>query len=200
MAEPDVRVCVSVVGGLCGTCSTSLFVTTADGLSSLSTWVGVPGVVWDGNGFDVGDYGYLGTIPPSPQFWTNTGPDLPVTCRLPGLSRNASAPSSFEFVTADLASPAVGYFDRATGSGLWIIIFEQQARAQPSLQLLGRDSKLLLSASPEKGIIELEAPGVRSRQFGLCSWHDSTDPTGIDSQGVQLRVQIHSLNGVLSIR
>jgi len=137
-----------------------------------STWsrenfLVLPGAVYEGNRFNCREKaGY----PPSAAQTGDVGPDAPTTIGdIPRLS-NTAAQSRLQLLSADMATPAIGYFDPELKIGVWVLTPQSTRLGQ-----IGYDFKENLDTGT--AVIRLTAPGVRegTRYHGMTQEGASPD-------------------------
>ena len=173
-------------------------VSTHRGYDGASSYLAAPSALWDGRRFNY-DYsaGYMGAVPA--PFWTpqgppavgGPGPGAPAVCAgiwgQPPLSDNLNrtrgqpwSPGQMEWVSADVATPAVGWLDRNKGGGWWTLGPQQATlrlagRSDASVAAMQADVRLVLAEQPHAGTatVQYEAPGVRQvRKYGNCGYEN----------------------------
>eukprot|EP01052_Picozoa_sp_SAG31_P043767 SAG31_NODE_7401_length_1699_cov_1.209375_1_plen_215_part_10 len=83
-------------------------------------------------------------------------------------------------VSADVATPAVGWLDRKKGGGWWVLGPQQATlhlagRSNASIASMQADVRIVLAEHPGAGAatVQYEAPGVRQvRKFGNCAYEN----------------------------
>ncbi len=144
----------------------------------------LPGAVYDGNRFNCRvDAGY----PPSAAQTGDIGPEAPTTIAdIPRLS-NILSQSRLQLLSADMATPAIGYFDPERKLGHWVLTPQSTRLGQ-----IGYDFEEDLDAG--SAIIRLTASGVRegNRYHCMSYLHASKDraPNWQENEGDILHLRI----------
>ncbi|MEO8616818.1 MAG: hypothetical protein ABI600_16880, partial [Luteolibacter sp.] len=126
----------------------------------------LPGAVYDGNRFHCRETaGY----PPSAAQTGDVGPDVPTTIGdIPRLS-NTEFQSRLQLLSADMATPAIGYFDPHRNLGIWVLTPQSTRLGQ-----IGFDFEEDLTSGT--AVIRITAPGIRERTRYHCMNHNGASP------------------------
>lgn len=173
-------------------------VSTHSEYDGTSSYLAAPSALWDGRRFNyVYPSVYMGAVPA--QFWTSQGPPAvggpgpgaPAVCGniwgQPPLSNNLNrtqgqpwSPGQMEWVSADVATPAIGWLDRLSGGGWWVLGPQQatlhlEGRTNATIAALQADVRIVIAEQLADGTatVQFEAPGVRqTRKFGNCGYEN----------------------------
>ena len=133
---------------------------------SVENFVVMPGGVYDGNRFLSFPAGY----PPIAAKTGTVGPHAPIVINdIPRLSNERGTLSRLQQLSADMATPAIGFFAPETEMGVWI--FTPQSTR---LGLTGFD--LEESLDRQQATIRLTAPGIREGGRYHCFQTDRESP------------------------
>jgi len=126
----------------------------------------LPGAVYDGNRFNCRENaGY----PPVAAQTGDVGPDAPTSIGdIPRLSDTA-AQSRLQLLSADMATPAIGYYDPHRKLGVWVLTPQSTRLGQ-----IGFDFEEDLTSGT--AIIRLTAPGMREGKRYHCMNYKGASP------------------------
>ncbi|TWF40370.1 hypothetical protein FHW36_10452 [Chitinophaga polysaccharea] len=154
----------------------------------VDNYVIMPAAAYNGNRFDVLDYGY------PPLFKRkdyNKNPPITIT-NVPRLSKYEGE-SRMDLNTGDLSTPAVGIYFPRTQKGIWILT-EQSTELGNSVLIFKENSQR------NKAEFTIAAPSVREKYYSMANLSPSKE-TGADlKQGdkVTIRYRVYTFNNLSS--
>ncbi|CAI6049578.1 hypothetical protein [Cohnella sp. JJ-181] len=142
----------------------------------------VPGAVYGGNRFEARRLNYA-------PCWTGIqerGPDAPALITdVPRLASDDGA-SSLHLLTGDASTPAVGFYDPASGRGCIVLTEQRTPYGETSIHIEE-------SADRGSAIISFRAPGVRAgAKYEMCTTEAPSPDRGADyANGDRLTLRYH---------
>ncbi|MBS0027687.1 hypothetical protein ACTJJ0_03395 [Chitinophaga sp. 22321] len=154
----------------------------------VKNYVIMPAAAYDGNRFDVLEYGY------PPLFKSKDyNKNLPVTItNIPRLNKYEGK-SRMDFNTGDLATPAVGVYFPKTGKGIWILT--EQATELGNSALIFKENE-----ARNKATFTIAAPCVREEYYSMANLSPSNE-TGKDlkeGDKVTIRYKVYTYSNLSS--